>query len=75
MEELEVTIKMKTGKMFMRNSWASVRDEENNVIGGIGASAADIQVEVLGKTYSITGKDLWDAVVKKLGRNDLAFEK
>ena len=25
--------------------------------------------------YSIEAKDLWDAVVKKLGRNDLVFEK
>jgi hypothetical protein len=29
----------------------------------------------MGKSYSIEAKDIWDAVVKKLGRNDLVFDK
>lgn len=29
----------------------------------------------MGNSYSIEAKELWDAVVKKLGRNDLVFDK
>ena len=78
MEEIEVTIKLKAGKIFMRfgDCFGSVRNEEGNVVGGIGGTVGcGYDVEVEGKNYHIGAKDLWDAVVKKLGRNDLVFEK
>jgi len=73
MEEIEVTIKLSPSKMLWRSTWGSFRDAEGQVVGGMNTSA--LEVEVMGKSYSIEAKELWDAVVKKLGRNDLAFEK
>lgn len=63
---------MQTGKMFMRFTWASVRNDEGNVIGGITGGA--IEVEIDGKCYSIEGRDLWNAVCLSVGKPQYIFE-
>ena len=70
MEEIEVTIKLSPSKMRWRTTWGSIRNDEGNVVGGLNGA---IEVEVEGKSYSVEAKDIWNAVVKSLGKNHLVF--
>ena len=71
-EEIEVTIKMRTGRMFMRLApMGEVKQDDGEVVGEITGGTLEVKIE--GKTYSATSKEIWNAVAEKFGHEEWKF--